>query len=319
MLKYYQNLKILNDSDKEHENRLNSQYWNEGKWNNYIKPLLPQNCSDMTLLDIGCNAGLFLKLAKDHGFRHAIGIEKDKGSYERGLRYRRKIGYDYDIYNKAVGDDFDIYDMPVVDVALIINVHYYIDLNEWLKFLDKLINKTCYCIIITRPVRTRHHWRPKTKIGGVKWYFRDWKPAGAIYRSRYGKRNKKDPSPRLLWAMRFESRLKRIKFKDLHIGAPGDMIKFQRKELVEKVLEKNDLDVRKTEYYKAWRKRMKKKWSEEKTYEFVKKKVDLMFDIKKNGIKDPILVQMDNKVIDGGHRIAIAKELGYKSIITRPI
>ena len=59
---YYQN---ITGEKNEHTNRVNSAYWNEGKWNNYIKPLLPtENRNDMTLIDIGANNGLFCKMAK---------------------------------------------------------------------------------------------------------------------------------------------------------------------------------------------------------------------------------------------------------------
>ena len=48
-LKYYQN---ITGDPKEHKNRVGSDYWNEGKWKNYIASLLPtDNREDMTLVE----------------------------------------------------------------------------------------------------------------------------------------------------------------------------------------------------------------------------------------------------------------------------
>ena len=44
-----------------------------------------------------------------------------------------------------------------------------------------------------------------------------------------------------------------------------------------------------------------------------------MNNVKENGLTKPIWIQLDNKIIDGGHRVAIMKSLGYKSIIGRSV
>lgn len=329
MSEYYQNLGMPDDEAKEKVNRKHSRYWNEGKWKYFIEPLLPKDCEDMTFVDVGCNAGLFLKLAKDKGFRDVIGIEKDEKAYQRAIKFRDYLGYDYKVLNRTIGryrelnyptgSIFNFDEIPIADVTLLSNVHYYFDLGDWLKYLDRLQHKTCYCLIISRHVRMKHHWRPRTTIPEIKYYFRDWEGVDAIYKQRYGFMVKKDPSPRVLWSFLFRSKLRRKKFSNLHPGAPGRSIKIQRDELIKEVSENEAIKLEKTSYYKAWEKRMKNHWPKERIHQFVKEKVDLMFDIKRNGMKEPILVQMDNKIIDGGHRIAILKGLGYKSIITRTI
>jgi hypothetical protein len=54
----------------------NSKFWNQGKWTNFILPFLPKNCQELSLVDLGCNAGLFLKLAEDKGFDKIIVIKR---------------------------------------------------------------------------------------------------------------------------------------------------------------------------------------------------------------------------------------------------
>ena len=317
-ISYYQNITGV---EKEHSNRVGSAYWNEGKWKNYIKPLLPtENREDMTFIDIGANSGLFCKLAEDAGFRNVIGIEKDKGAIKRGLDWKPDK-YRYTLLNREVGENFTFDELPLADVVLLSNVHYYFQLQDWLNLLDDMYHRTAYSLMITRPIyRAKHHWRPRTPISHTKLYYSEWEQVKAKYKARLRHMEKKeDPSPRELHAMLFKSKLRRISIEELHPGAPGHKLKLSRDELITTAMEKEDFDIKETEYYKVWVNRMQSTWDEKRTYEFVKEKVDLIKDIQENGLRQPILISMDYKIVDGGHRIAILKALGYKSVICRMI
>lgn len=318
-LSHYQN---ITDEKGEDPNRKGSAYWNEGKWNNYIKPLLPtENRKDMIFVDIGANNGLFCKLAKDEGFNKAIGIEADMKAVERGMRYRDQNKYDYDLHWKEVGKNFYFDEMPVADVYLLSNVHYYIKLADWFKFLDRLQTKTEYCLIITRPIvkGNRKDWRPLTSIDAIKHYFRDWELVGARYRARQRHmEDKNDPSPRVLHAMLFRSRLRRKSFDSLIPGARADDVDLDRASLIEDI--KNKVPIQEMKYYKAWKDRMyPKNWSEGEVFAYVSNKITTILNISEHGVLDPILVGADNKIIDGKHRIAFLKAEGHNSIITRMI
>ena len=138
MVKLYQNIP-LDGVEWQNSNRVNSKFWNEGKWDNFIAPLLPDDCTDQTFVEMGCNAGLFLKLAEDRGYRHMVGVEKDKTPVSEGLRYRDEIGYHYKIIKRTLGGkfgdhgDFDIDELPIADVTVMSTFHYYIEINSRLK------------------------------------------------------------------------------------------------------------------------------------------------------------------------------------------
>lgn len=318
-ISHYQN--ILND---EHEDpkRKNSAYWNEGKWKNYIEPLLPtENRQDMTFIDIGASNGLFCKLAQDAGFRDIIGIENDYGAVIRGHEYRDSFEgkYNYKLLNLTVGRDFVLDDMPVADVVLISNVHYYFDLKDWLKLVDQLYWKTEYVLIITRPFKERRDSEPLVDIDSIKHYFRDWELVRARYRVRQRHmEHKGDPKPRVLHSMLFRSRLRRKSLIDLIPGSPADPIKIDRAELIQEI--KDQVPIQDMRYYKAWKERMyPKRWNKDQLYDFVHKRITNILDIQGNGVKEPILITADHKVIDGKHRVETVKDSGYNSIICRMI
>src|SRR3989344_8412572 len=76
---------------------IGSKFWNSGKWDNFVAPFLPQDRKELTLIDVGCNAGLFLKLAEDMGFGQVIGVDSNEGAVKRGLAWRDKNRGKYQI------------------------------------------------------------------------------------------------------------------------------------------------------------------------------------------------------------------------------
>jgi SAM-dependent methyltransferase len=318
MFSKYQNIEIAGEPIIcDNVNRKDSKFWNEGKWDNFIKPLLPKDPTDMTFVEIGCNAGLFVKLAKEYGFKNAYGYEKDKTAYERGIRFRDSLKLDYKIENKCVGVDFNIDDMPMADVVLLSNVHYYFNIQDWLRLVDRLREKAVHIIVISRPVDPAYTWwKPLAGIGDVRLYFRDWNEVKTVYNIR----TKDDPSPRVMWSFCFKNRLlERTSFKSFRRTNPGGMVKIPKQEFTKSLVERDDVVAEKTSYYEALLKRMSHQWSQGRTLQFVKDKIKVLYDIKKNGIKEPVICQLDYKMIDGGHRVELLKALGYQSVIIRKV
>ena len=120
--RWYQNLAVEGVTFED-TNRKDSKFWNEGKWRNFIEPLLPQD--RQTFVEIGCNAGLFLKMATDAGFQDVIGIEANRQIMDQAKRYRERIGGTYQLLHQCVGKDFVLDELPLADVTLLSNVHYY--------------------------------------------------------------------------------------------------------------------------------------------------------------------------------------------------
>ncbi|GAG23619.1 unnamed protein product, partial [marine sediment metagenome] len=204
--KLYQNIP-LEGVVSHSENRIDSNFWNEGKWNNFVAPLLPEDCTDQTFVDMGSNAGLFLKLAEDKGFRNVVGIEKDKTPVKEGLRYRDSIGYHYKLLKRCLGGkfgeggNFDFDELPVADFTLLSTFHYYIDINSWIKYVDRLKNKSRYVLFVSRPKLKQLHWRARSHIRALRGYFSDWEELDMIENIP----QEGDPSPRTLFSVLFKN------------------------------------------------------------------------------------------------------------------
>src|SRR4030043_191902 len=126
---------------------INSKFWNRGKWDNFILPFLPEDCFKMTFIDMGCNAGLFLKFAQDKGFERIVGVDVNKEAINKGIDWRDKNGGIYKLLCSRVEESID--DLPVADFTVLANIHYYLRMSDWIEYLDKLQFKTRYCIIVT--------------------------------------------------------------------------------------------------------------------------------------------------------------------------
>ena len=114
----YVPIRELNDTDKRD---LGSEFWNEGKWRNFVLPFLPDNCSDLTLVDIGCNAGLFLEEAENKDFKKVIGVDRNKKAIELAKEYKESIGGTYEIRNERMENCLE--NLPVSDYMVMAMAH----------------------------------------------------------------------------------------------------------------------------------------------------------------------------------------------------
>jgi len=164
-------------------------------------------------VEMGCDAGLFLKMAKDYGYPYVIGVEKNKTPHGAALRYRDALGYDYKILKRTLGGkfgeqgNFDIDELPVADITLLCTFHYHIDIHAWYKYVDRLKGKSCYVLVVSAPAKPRYHWRVNGHFGYVKKYFRDWIEINRINDVP----QEGDPKPRELYSVLFKNPiLKRV-------------------------------------------------------------------------------------------------------------
>jgi len=280
----------------------NSKFWGKGKWDNFILPLLPEDCSQLTFVDVGCNAGIHCMLAEEKGFKKVVGIDSNPTALKRGKEFRDKNGYNYDLIYSDMESYLD--KVPVADYTVLINSHYYFPILDWLDYVDKLKTKTRYCLIVTTKKKMKTHLA-SADIHYLDAYFNGWeKLEGIDPISRDG-----DPSPRTLWTRLYKSPiLERLKFEGLTNF--NDQKEFYK-----------DLDAgiapMETVYGKYIKRFRRIKWSKEKYERYIFRKVKLYNNIKLWGMKRAMVLNRKNKIVDGSHRSVIAQHLGDTSGIFR--
>ena len=314
-MKYHQNISIDGeDQPAEYANRKDSAFFNEGKWRNFIEPLLPEDPEDRTFVEIGCNVGLFLRLATEYGFRDVVGVEASADACAMAEKYRDAHGMDYKVLNRTVGKDFSFDELPVADVVLLSNMHYYILMRDFLPFLDKLVHKTINCIVVSRQMRDKKHGHPLPDMDSLRIMFQDWETMHVLQTTN--KMLDGDPHRRRVHSLLFRSRLQRQPI-NYHTRMGHDYPKHQ--ELIDIVQEGREVNLEDTLNWQYWARRKKGRWNREQIRTHVQYRLDFVRDMLENGMKEPILVRPDRIGIDGGNRASVLRLLGYGSIIVRVV
>lgn len=294
----------MTSRDKE---EVGSKYWNEGKFDNFVKPFIADDVKEKTFVDFGCNAGLFLKLAENMGFNKVIGIDYHKGAYDRAVKFKEENGGKYDIRNSYISQSIDR--IPISDYGVLSNSHYYILIDRWLKFVHKAMWKLDYVIVITHEREDKLHVASRY-LKDIRTYFKLWKEVEFIDSGDM----KNDPAPRPLKAVCFKNPLlERI---------PINTIKSESSENISLFLDEIDKGVPPTEtkYRNILEKRLSHWWGKEKLLRYLQQKADMYEDIKKNGMTHPLIVRRkDMRMLDGNHRMAMMSKLGFKTIFAMMI
>lgn len=316
--RWYQTLDI-DGAVFEDVKRKDSKFWNEGKWDNFIEPLLPEE--RQTFIEIGCNAGLFLKMAKDVGFRDVIGIEGNYQIFKQAKQFKESIGGEYKIEHKVVGD-FSMDQFPLPDVVLISNMHYYLPVGVFSRLVDEIRNRCLYCIVVSAKAK-RRKGNALYDLGSVMGYFRDWEMEKIVKIDTEG-----DCCPReQMYGVRFKSNVTAIGVDDVYdkwweaskkIGHKSHELAPSMRSFFELVLSGAEFEYEDTDFYGYWRKREPKRtprW----TWEHLAYKASLAKGIQKDGIRDLVYITKNGKLLDGIHRLTLGKLLGYTHLIGKVI
>jgi len=297
----------MTERDKK---EVGSKFWNKGKWDNFVAPFLPKDCDGMTFVDMGCNAGLFLEQAEKMGFGRVIGVDSDKDAMQKAISYRDRIGGKYELRHQMMEKVID--ELPVADYTVLANSHYYFLVGDWLEYLDKLKLKTRYCIIVTADKRAQVSMA-SSDVGGIHSYFKDWRE---LTTDIDPPTLEGDPHPRQLWGLCFESMV--IERTEMATLDNGNHVQDNFYEELDEGKHYRD-----TKYYRIIRKYRlvdrANKWSESRLKKYMQDRVNLYEDVKKNGLLNPIIVNSNNRVVDGNHRFQIMRHLGNEYIPVRRV
>ncbi len=313
--RWYQNVPVENVTFEDPE-RKHSKFWNEGKWHTFIEPLLPS--SKGTFIEIGCNAGLFLQLASNAGFRNVIGIEANTKIMRQAIHFKNLNNGNYKLLHRRAGWDLDLEGLPLADVILISNVHYYFPIGVFSNLVDQLKSRALLCLIVAAKARRRGgnvvHY-----LEGIKGYFRDWKRVRTVENID----ETDDPVPRRqMYGASFKGNLDVFDIEGLY-NRWMKQRQGRSEENHSRILPAIEQFYRqvfkggessKGLLFEYWMDKVQdEKWVQNK----LKEKMELGKDIQENGLKQPLYYDTRGKLLDGIHRLVIMRELKYKDILVR--
>jgi len=262
-------------------------------------------------------------MATDAGFGDVIGVEGNRQIMQQAETFKETSGGKYKLVNQRIGVDFILEDLPVADVVLISNTHYYFTVGAFSKLVDALRNRSLYCIVVSARAK-RRRGNALYDMNSVRGYFRDWREIATIESVDI----EGDPSPRpQMYSILFKGNLSTLGVDDYYdawfeaaksVGHKSHGLAPTMRDFFSRVLAGEEFEYEDTPFYKYWRDRAPRR-SSEWTKEFLLYKAGLAKDIQENGIKEPIYINQDNMLLDGLHRLCVAKLLGYEHVLVRRI
>ena len=267
--------------------------YHEWRWNHLVGPLVDKDGTDRMLLDLGCNAGFYMRKAQQLGYK-TIGVERD-------LDYFRQVP---DGLNEVIFGDVNFYKPHCAYLTLLCCVHYHQSDEQVESLFHNLMYSTAYLLVMGR-----HKGRVKSipnkphlmkKLRG--WPVIDSREEGPFYtvlvkNPRYDELSIED-----LYRATGEF-VSGIKGFDDFIPSFED---FVRRSLDDINFDPSDCEF--MDYLKRRRFRypLGRCWIYKVMIE----------EIKKRGIHTALKVQ-NGHIKDGYHRLVILRELGYKRVVCR--
>ncbi|HEY2137797.1 MAG TPA: hypothetical protein VGH49_18070 [Xanthobacteraceae bacterium] len=219
---WYQHVEIDGVASPGNANWVESRFYNRGKWENFILPLMPAAAG--TFAELGANAGLFLLYAADLGFERVIGIEGDDTWFAQARyvidHYGSRAPETYgriDLLHARIGEpwrganiacnirttcgELDLAALPPVDIMLMANVLYWIERRACLDFIDRLAEQARYAIVVSVEWPSPDGG-PATIAEVRKTFSKRWIERGCVP----GIDAELDSAPRNMFSVLFESR-----------------------------------------------------------------------------------------------------------------
>jgi hypothetical protein len=256
------------------------------RWDNLIKPLIPFEGEGRLFIELGSNAGFYLRKAKEMGF-NVMGIDNNPGFVKQARFWEEKEPRGV----RTIEGDLVDWDFPCASIILLANVHYWLTPNQLARVVRRLRRKALYVIVVGRH---RHHPTMKSPndTRTLKWVFGKWRIAKTATTAKH-------------YAIRFKSKLLE---KDV-----GELLVYQK---TSKYFYPTFIDFIKGrgEMYLRY---LKKNIST-KGERYYHRHGELLKSIKENGILTPIRVD-GGTVINGNHRLVIADYLGQRKVICQQL
>jgi len=267
----------------------------EKRWERFIKPLLLRK--EGLFVDLGCNAGFYARKAIDLGFK-AIGVEIDKEYLKHAQYWEKNDPKGIEI----VSGDIAEYDLPACQVALLANVHYWLVKMQLDKLVNNLEERALSVIVVGRHRKSDKH-KSLCDIDSLRKLFQGFIEGELIIGQKH-------------YSVIFNNRkLVEMDVDTVFYNQPLVRSRKFLKSFSELIDDYSDPFNSDYYEYLKWRRFKNADW-------LLSKRVELIKSVCEKGIKTPLLLGRTvngkyekDRLLDGDHRIILAKKKNIKKII----
>lgn len=293
MTRWYQNAVINGEVMPAQRRRDTSQK----RWTELLEPLIPTDGAGRLFLELGCNAGYYLRKASELGYT-TLGVEREQVYYDQAQYWEaqepRGVRVEF--------GDINEYTIPANFITLLANVHYWMTPEQVDALVKKMRARSLNVLVVSRHRKDPRHKSDCTTDKAID-LFVEWKAIKYLNNDKH-------------WSLLFHNPdLIEYDVRNLYNIQPFTRSKrflpaFQ--EFIDIVLSRRRFNLSSTAYwqYARWRCWRKKEAN-------LRRLRHMILLAKRDGITDPPVVRPDGLMVDGNHRLIIAERLGLPRIICK--
>jgi len=258
---------------------------NAKRWEVYLKPHI-RSIGGGVFIELGCNSGYYCRKAVDLGYTTAIGVEKDPDALRQAHYLETCDPKGVKIIESAIQE----YDIPDADIVLLSCIHYWLTPHE-VKALERTLRGRARRVVVMARRQSAETHKSPSGHEDILGRFSEWVLGSFVKRKKHYSQTFINPYIGNVVSMSVDEifpkqKLARSRFYSAFgkLVATGDGTDY--------------------EAYLKWRKF---------PAERLNKKKSLISSVKENGILRPLIMEGD-RVVDGDHRLIIAKTLGMPNV-----
>jgi len=293
--RWYQNA-IINGKTMPAQRRRDT---SQRRWKVLLEPLIPPDGKGRLFLELGCNAGYYLRMASEYGY-NTLGIEREERFIEQAKYWEAQepagVRVEY--------GDINEYEIPANFITLMANVHYWQTPEQVERIVEQMRANSLYVIMVSRHNTSERHLSDCTEKAVMEW-FSEWELVDGRRDGKFFALILKNPD------------LREYEVKNLFNVQPFN----RSKKFLEAFREFIDLNISRRRYTynhtKYWNYCKWRGWQPKvKHHRTLRGKVMTM---ERYGITRPIEVHANGIMKDGNHRLIMAEYLGLPRIIGRVV
>lgn len=268
------------------------------RWETLLAPLIPEDGRGRLLVDLGCNAGFYCRQARDLGYM-ALGVERDPGYLGQARYWEAEEPKGVRLVEADLGD----YDPPACFLALLCQVHYWLEPEALAALVARLRAKAAMVLVVGRHRGHARHASPADEET-ARQTFAGWQERGRTADAKhYGLLLRNHDLHEVHTAALFA--------RQPFVHSPRFLPSFR--EYIDLVLSGKAFDPAETAFAAYLRQRRFRHYAER-----LEHYRQMIVRVAGDGYLGSVLAaRADGQLRDGNHRLMIAERLGLEVVLCR--